>query len=374
MSFLYKGTNIQNIISNGTNTSDNNHGYNGFPGKYENNLDNFERCSDFGYSYQGSNLSSNRRAFYTEHNNDSNIVKPSGCKAIRVYAVGGGGGGGGGGGVIVGDHTNSGGGGGGSGAPGEIIYSNVISIASINNLGINIGKGGNGGSTGNINSTTQRDSGNSGSSGNSTTISYGSDSVTAQGGNGGSHGNNANGQNSSLGAGGDGGTNSRNSNNTIIMTKIGVSGASGGNTINRTQNGNDSWVYEIEHPEYVNYTEHNTNVFNDSVTSIIAQLSAQNQSNILAAAGNIGGKGAERYTLNDNNNYVSSNSKVDLNQVGYGGAGGRGESSFHGQISNITNTIGLVYIDTDTGWMTQTLQNSGESGGNGYARIYYLFE
>ncbi len=213
--YYYKGVSLNNIyVNDGKSTTDTKfYGYAGIPNSNSNQGSTYsgERPLAFGFTYQGTNLSTYTTANSTTYTSSGNATIPTGCKSIRVISVGGGGGGGGAGGNATGSAYAKidwgTGGAGGNGGYGSIVYSNSdtnnnISLSNYNSIYVTVGTAGAAGVAGEnvIGAATGNypaPSGNAGGAGKSSYIdlikSNGEKSsiCTANPGNGGNGGNGA---------------------------------------------------------------------------------------------------------------------------------------------------------------------------------------
>jgi hypothetical protein len=186
--YYYKDINLNNIyVNDGKTTSDTNfYGYAGIPNSNSTTGSTYtgETPLPFGFTYQGTDLSTYTTANSTTYKSSGTATIPSGCKSIRVISVGGGGGGGGAGGNasakvdITGGNTAKGNGGaGGDGGYAIIAYSNNninenYDIKNVKSIAVYVGTGGTAGSAGENKSTNSETTGGTGKDGNAGNVSF----------------------------------------------------------------------------------------------------------------------------------------------------------------------------------------------------------
>jgi hypothetical protein len=179
--YYYKDVNLNNIyVNDGKTTSDTNfYGYAGIPNSDSTQGSTYsgETPLPFGFTYQGTDLSTYTTANSTIYKSSGYATIPSGCKSIRVISIGGGGGGGGAGGnasakvdVPYGNTAKGNGGAGGDGGYGSIAYSNTninenYDIKNAVSIAVYVGMGGPAGSAGQDKSTNNNITGGKGNAG-----------------------------------------------------------------------------------------------------------------------------------------------------------------------------------------------------------------
>jgi hypothetical protein len=306
--YYYKNTDLANLLHSGSNSSNNNQGFNSFPGTLMSGLTTYERDTSLNYLYQGVDLATNRVAYYAEVTDLSNttlIGIPNACNYYSIFLKGAGGGGGGGGGGQFNTNANyqipAGGGGGGGGGGGIFLYRQPINAYT--SFAINLGGGGNGGAGGN-----NSNSGTTGNSGGTTTVVYNNAyTFYFSGGNGGNGGGGAfvGAGNSTAGNHGLDGTYSLDSASTITPNYINLNGSS--------NNGVIGVVSDNSHPQRSD--KQNSQNGRDgggrgfTFTNIPTYI---NDANINSLTGGGGGSGSSNYAAyfaidTNNNTYYDTN-------------------------------------------------------------------
>jgi len=328
--YFYNNTDLANVLHSGTNSSNNNQGFNSFPGTLITGLTTYETDTSLNYLYQGVDLATNRVAYYAEAtsvNSTTIIYVPNACNYYSIFLKGAGGGGGGGGGGQynnnAGNQIPAGGGGGGGGGGGIFLYRQAINAYT--SFAINLGNGGIGGAGGNIATNNNANSGATGNSGGSTTVVYNN-----------VYGFNFNGSNGGNGGGG---------------ASVGASNSSFGNVGNSGNYVVNSGSTNT--PIILNRSSNNGT--NGNVTDLSSLQRSDKQNNGLGGGG---------FTFTNIPTYIND---ANINSL-TGGGGGSGSSIYASYYAIDTNNN--TYYDTNVyNGGLQGLQ--GLNGSPSYVRVYF---